>query len=109
TAAVGLGVAGPRPADFLGFELTNTAAQIANGVTNSWVTMPALNLNTNAVTITAWIYPIGSQAAYTGLVFCRSGTTVAGMNLNSAGTDLGYTWNNLASSWSWSSGVQPPV
>lgn len=102
------GIAGPRPADFLGFEVTNTAAEFFNGVNNSWLTMPALNLNTNTITITAWIYPIGAQAAYTGLVFCRSGSTVAGMNLNSAGTDLGYTWNNASGSWGWSSGVQPP-
>jgi alpha-galactosidase len=108
-SAVTLGVTGPRPADFLGFEITNTAAQFANGVNNSWITIPALNLNTNAMTITAWIYPIGSQAAYTGLVFCRSGSTVSGMNLNSAGTDLGYTWNNNSGTWGWSSGVQPPA
>jgi hypothetical protein len=108
-STVSLGVAGPRPADFLGFETTNTAAQFTNGVNNSWITIPALNLNTNAVTITAWIYPIGNQAAYTGLVFCRNGSTVSGMNLNNAGTDLGYTWNNNSGTWSWSSGVQPPA
>lgn len=108
-SAVTLGVAGPQPPDFLGFEVTNTAVQLANGVNNSWLTMPALNLNTNTVTITAWIYPMGSQAAYAGLVFCRSGSTIAGMNFNSAGTDLGYTWNNDSGSWGWSSGVQPPA
>jgi hypothetical protein len=31
------------------------------------------------------------------------------MNFNSAGTDLGYTWNNAPGSWGWSSGVQPPA
>jgi Alpha galactosidase A/Concanavalin A-like lectin/glucanases superfamily/Alpha galactosidase C-terminal beta sandwich domain/Alpha-galactosidase, CBM13 domain len=107
--AVTLGVAGPQPPDFLGFEVTNTAAQLANGVNNSWITIPALNLNSDTVTFTAWIYPLGSQATYTGLVFCRSGSTVAGMNYNSAGTDLGYTWNNDSGSWGWSSGVQPPA
>ncbi|MGA2685503.1 MAG: LamG-like jellyroll fold domain-containing protein [Verrucomicrobiota bacterium] len=108
-AAVLSGVAGPQPPDFLGFEITNTAAQFINGVNNSWITMPALNLNTNTVTITAWIYPMDSQAAYTGLVFCRSGSTVAGMNYDGTGTDLGYTWNNDSGSWGWSSGVQPPA
>jgi len=71
-SAVGLGVAGPRPPDFLGFEVTNTAAQFTNGTANSWITIPALNLNTNTVTITAWIYPLGSQAAYTGLFFAAA-------------------------------------
>ena len=108
-SGVTLGAAGPRPADFLGFEITNTAVQFANGVNNSWITIPALNLNTSSLTITAWIYPLGTQAAYTGLVFCRSGATVAGMNLDSAGASLGYTWNNNSSTWGWSSGLQPPV
>jgi hypothetical protein len=107
--AVNAGVAGPQPPDFLGFEITNTAVQLSNGVNNSWLTMPALNLNTNAVTITAWIYPQGSQAAYAGLVFCRSGNTVAGMNYDSSGANLGYTWNNDANTWGWSSGLQPPA
>jgi len=107
--AVTLGEAGPRPPDFLGFEVTNTAAQFANSVNNSLITIPALNLNTNTVTFTTWIYPLGSQAGYTGLVFYRSGGTVAGMNFNSAGTDLGYTWNDNSGTWGWSSGVQPPA
>jgi hypothetical protein len=108
-SGVTLGMAGPRPPDFLGFEITNTAAQFANGVSNSWITVPALNLNTNTMSITAWIYPIGMQAAYTGLVFCRSGSTVAGMNFDSTGENLGYTWNNNPGTWGWSSGVQPPA
>jgi hypothetical protein len=108
-AAVESGVSGPRPPDFLGFEVTNTAALFSNDVNNSWIIIPALNLNTNAVTFVAWIYPIGSEAAYTGLVFCRSGSTVAGMNYDSEGMDLGYTWNNNQNTWGWSSGVQPPA
>lgn len=103
------GVAGPQPPDFLGFELTNTAAQFVGNATNSWITIPALNLNTNTVTFTAWIYPIGSQAAYAGLVFCRSGSTAAGMNYDGAGANLGYTWNGDSGSWGWNSGVQPPA
>jgi hypothetical protein len=95
-----LGVAGPRPADFLGFELTNTAAQFVNGLTNSFVTFPALNLNTNTVTITAWINPAGSQADFVGLFFCRSGVTVAGLNYGGSGSSsagtVGYTWNDLS-------------
>lgn len=108
-STVSLGKAGPRPPDFLGFEITNTAAQFTNGMNNSWITIPALNLNTNTLTITAWIYPAGSQAAYTGLFFCRNGGTVAGVNFDSACENLGYTWNNNASTWGWSSGLQPPA
>ena len=110
---VTLGVAGPRPADFLGFEITNTAAQFTNNLTNSWVTIPALNLNTNALTLTAWIHPIGNQADFVGLVFYRTGTTVAGLNYGGSGSSsagtVGYTWNNNQNTWGWNSGLMPPA
>ena len=93
--AVVLGAAGPRPPDFLGFEMTNTAAQFANGTSNAWINVPALNLNTNTVTITAWIYPFSTMADYAGVCFYRSGGTVAGINYGgSFGANtgmIGYT------------------
>jgi hypothetical protein len=108
-----LGAAGPRPPDFLGFEMTNTAAQFANGTTNAWIDVPALNLNTNTVTITAWIYPVGATADYAGVCFYRSGGTVAGINYGgSVGANtgmIGYTWNNDQNTWGWSSGLTPPA
>jgi hypothetical protein len=64
---------GPTPSlGFPGFESVNTAAEFTNGDANSYVTLPALNLNTNTVTITTWIYPIGTPADYCGIVFCRN-------------------------------------
>jgi alpha-galactosidase len=113
-ANVGLGATGPRPADFLGFDLTNTAAAFTNNVTNSWVIiLSGLNLNTNTATIATWIYPIGSQADSAGLFFCRSGTTVAGLNYGSVGSGnaqtLGYTWNNDSGTWGWNSRLMPPM
>ena len=111
--AVVLGVAGPRPPDFLGFEMTNTAAQFANGTTNSWINVPALNLNTNTVTITAWVYPFSTMADYSGVCFYRSGGTVAGINYGgSFGSNtgmIGYTWNNDQNTWNWNSGLTPPA
>lgn len=115
--AVVLGRPGPRPPDFLGFELTNTAAQFTGNQTNSWVlVLSGLNLSTNTMTITAWIYPTGSQADWAGIFFNRSitrnGTTVAGLNYGSVGSGnaqtLGYTWNNNANTWGWNSGLMPP-
>jgi O-glycosyl hydrolase len=104
------GVAGPTPSfGFPGFESYNTAAQFSNGVANSFVTLPALNLNTNTVTISAWIYPIGTPAAYCGLVFCRPGGDASGFNFTTGG-QLGYTWNqNNSDTWAWSSGLVPPL
>jgi hypothetical protein len=86
-SSVGLGAPGPRPSDFLGFELTNLAARFFNNPNDpntpddSFVIIPALNLNTNQVTIACWIYPMRDEADFTGLIFCRNYPwTVAGLN-----------------------------
>jgi hypothetical protein len=106
-----LGAAGPRPPGFLGFEMTNTAAQFVNGTANSWINIPALNLNTNTATLTAWIYPVGTTADYAGVCFYRSGGTVAGINYGGSFSSntgmIGYTWNNEQGTWSWSSDLTP--
>ncbi|MGC9943586.1 MAG: LamG-like jellyroll fold domain-containing protein [Verrucomicrobiota bacterium] len=104
------GVPGPDPASgFAGFESLNTAAQFTYNEANSFVSLPDLNLNTNAVTISAWIYPIGTPGSYCGLVFCRPNGDASGLNFTSGG-QLGYTWNqNNQNTWSWSSGLIPPL
>ncbi|HEY3861831.1 MAG TPA: chitobiase/beta-hexosaminidase C-terminal domain-containing protein [Verrucomicrobiae bacterium] len=108
-AAAADGIPGPAPAlGFPGFENGNTAAEFTNGAANSFVTLPALNLNANTVTITAWIYPIGTPADYCGLVFCRPNGDASGLGFTSNG-QLGYTWNgNNQDTWSWMSGIVPP-
>jgi uncharacterized repeat protein (TIGR03806 family) len=104
------GVPGPTPSlGFPGFESNNTAAQFTNDVANSFVTLPALNLNTNTVTITAWIYPVGTPADYSGIVFCRNDGDASGFCFTDGG-QLGYTWNdNAEDTWSWMSGLIPPA
>jgi PA14 domain/Concanavalin A-like lectin/glucanases superfamily/Chitobiase/beta-hexosaminidase C-terminal domain/Immunoglobulin I-set domain len=103
------GVAGPTPSiGFPGLEVNNTAAQFAYGVGNSFITLPALNLNANTVTITAWVNPIGTPAAYSGIVFCRPGGDASGLGFTDNG-QIGYTWNqNNQNTWSWMSGLVPP-
>ena len=104
------GAAGPDFATgFAGFESFNTAAQFTYGSANSFVTVPSLNLNTNTVTLSAWIYPIGTPGSYCGLVFCRPGGDASGFNFTTGG-QLGYTWNqNSQSTWAWLSGLVPPL
>lgn len=106
------GTVGPTPNDGLpGFDLTNTAVRTYGFAIGSRVTAPPLNLNTNTITITAWMNP-GSVAANAGIVFCRGGGTVAGFNFTGT-TDalsrrtLGYTWNNESGTYLWNSGVAP--
>ncbi len=106
------GVSGPTPsAGFPGFESTNTAAEFTNGLAHSFITLPALNLNTNTVTITAWIYPKGTVANYASIVMCRNApnTDACGLDFRLGG-QLGYVWNqgNL-NTGNWNSGLYPPV
>ena len=109
-AGVTDGVSGPSPVSgFAGLEPNNTAAQFTGGAANSFITLPALNLNTNTVTITAWIYPLSVPGANSGLFFCRPNGDASGFNFSTGG-QLGYTWNqNNGNTYSWASGLVPPV
>ena len=102
---IAFGVPGVTNAPFTGFEANNLAGQF-NG-TDSDVAIPALNLNTNAVTITGWIKRSGTQTSWSGTVFCRSGTTVSGLHFGTA-NELRYTWNNSGGTYNWNSGLVPP-
>ncbi|HEX4645892.1 MAG TPA: chitobiase/beta-hexosaminidase C-terminal domain-containing protein, partial [Verrucomicrobiae bacterium] len=102
------GVPGPRPPAFLGLESTNVAAQFQAGVDQSWVTVPALNLNTNTVTFAAWVYPIGNQQGYAGLLMTRNGSTQGGWGYTTS-DQIGYTWNgNSSATYNFQSGLVPP-
>jgi hypothetical protein len=106
------GVPGPTPsAGFPGFESTNTAAELTNGLAHSFITLPALNLNTNTVTITAWIYPKGTVSNYSSILMCRNApnTDACGLDFR-VGGELGYVWNQGSlNTGNWNSGLYPPV
>jgi Concanavalin A-like lectin/glucanases superfamily/Immunoglobulin I-set domain len=109
------GIQGPQSPAFPGFEANNTALFTQIGNPNSYVSVPPLNLNTNAVTITMWINPNGAVAASSGLLFNRSSTDAAGLGfgntVNASGVaELGYTWNtNSAATYNFHSGLYPVV
>ena len=74
--------------------------------TSQYVTVPALNLNSNAVTMTGWVKRNGAQSDYTGITFYRNGNgTASGISMRSTG-QLAYHWNDTG--WSWSSGLTVP-
>ncbi|HWX20326.1 MAG TPA: LamG-like jellyroll fold domain-containing protein [Candidatus Binatia bacterium] len=102
---VAFGVPGAGPPVFTGFEAGNLAAQF-NG-SNSDIALPALNLNTNAVTIAGWVKRSGNQTPWSGMVFCRAGATTAGLHFGTA-NELRYTWNNSGSTYNWNSALIPP-
>src|SRR5262249_35033370 len=99
------GVAGPQALAIAGFGTNNLAAQF-NG-SNSSVTIPALNLNSNTVTITGWVNRNGAQTNWSGLLFNRSGSTCAGLHFGAA-NELRYTWNGDPNTYNWNSGLVPP-
>ena len=71
------------------------------------VVIPALNLYTNTLTISAWVRRSGSQASSAGLVFCRAGSSVAGLRLGS-NNELRYNWNNASAAYNFNSGLTLP-
>src|SRR3984957_3827559 len=108
-------VAGPQSPTWPGFEASNTALQTANATADTWVTVPPLNLNTNAVTFTMWIYPTAPQIVFNQLFKYQNegGTDAAGFgfggNINATSmANLGYTWNsNSVATYNWNSGLFP--
>lgn len=106
------GIAGPQPPAFPGFETNNFALGTENDLTNSLVTIPALDLDTTNVTITMWIFPMANEPASVGLLMNRPFGAGLGFGTNenvSGMAELGYTWNtNAASTWSFNSGLYPP-
>ena len=107
------GIVGPTPsAGWPGFSSGNVAFLAQSSMATSTVTLPALNLNTNAVTIAAWVYPNAPQSSMAGVVLSRGGTTISGLNYtaNNNGSDysLGYTWNNDPNTYNWNSQLYVP-
>ncbi len=96
--SLALGVSGPTPPQFPGFDSSNTAYQF-DGTTTS-VGLPALNLNTNTVTITAWVNLNGTQG-HSPAIFSWQGAGNAGGQFlfGDANNTLSANWNgNLLSS-----------
>jgi hypothetical protein len=74
--------------------------------TNDYVQIPDINLNSNTVTITAWIKRNGTQTAWAGIVTSREGTSPESLNFGEA-DELRYTWNNDGT-WDFDSGLIVP-
>ncbi len=76
------------------------------GGSGNYAVLPALNLNSNTVTISAWIKPNGLQADNAGVIFCRGGTTTAGIHMKT-NNEVRYHWDG--GQWGWSSGAIAPA
>lgn len=102
-----VGAAGPSFPTYPGFGTNNHAVQI--GGSQSWVTAPPLNLNTNTVTIVAWLYPDGPQNDYTPVFESINNPDTEMFHLMS-GNQLAYSWNNNdPATWTFASGLTVPI
>ena len=111
---------GPQSPAFPGFEATNTAAGFAQTTANGTLVVPPLNLTSSNVTITAWIYPTQNAPVNGGLFVNRNPADSAGLtfggNTDTNASDatygqaeLGYNWNNNASTYDFHSGLFAPL
>ena len=74
-----------------GFATGNWAARFTLGLAASRTAVLPWNLNTNAVTLAAWVNPNGAQNPNEGLIFCRGGSTVAVVGLSSSSWRHSYS------------------
>ncbi len=77
-----------------------------------YVEIPPIGINSDTVTMSAWIKRDGTQSDYTGVYFTRNMPTnnlACGLMFSPGGTNIGYTWNdNSSATWSWTSGLTVP-
>ncbi len=85
----------------------NLSSALALDGIDDYISAPPLNLNSNSVTISAWIKPNGVQNDWTGILYSRAKSTVAGIHLMANG-ELRYNWNNQSANYNWSSGLIVP-
>jgi hypothetical protein len=110
------GVSGVPNPPFYGFETTNAGVAMNHQVSAAgagYVTAPALNLNTNAATIVAWLYPFAPVTNGAGTVFSGGSTYPVGLNYlgvtRAVPNEIGYTWNHdNANTYGWPSRLYTP-
>jgi hypothetical protein len=78
-----------------------------NGTNATYVTIPALNLNSDTVTISGWVKRNGTQSGWNGIVFTRDSSSACGLHFGTA-NELRYTWNDAGSTYNWNSALIPP-
>ena len=75
-----------------------------NGTTGFAAAAP-LNLNSNQLTISAWIKPTGQQKDWAGLLFTRSGISTSGLSIKDD-NEIRFHWN--ANYWNVPTGLYVP-
>ena len=110
------GVPGITAPPLYGFESTNLAVALntaAPAAGAGYVAAPALNLNTNAVSILAWVYPFANVTNTAGILFSRNSTYAVGLGYfggaRAPANEISYTWNHTnANTYGWPSRIYTP-
>jgi len=85
--------------------IPDRSVKMGGNTSEGYVAVPPLAINTNAMTITAWIKPNGIQPDYSA-IFMHDGET-AGFNFREGNNTIGYHWSD--GSWWWDSGLIAPA
>ncbi len=86
--------------------IPGSAVKLGGNDSEDYIAIPALNLNTNTLTITAWIKPEGIQPDYSP-IFMLDGDVAAGFNFVPGSNHLGYHWPG--GQWWWDCGLTAPA
>ena len=109
-------VAGVVSPPLYGFESTNLAVALNAAATApgaGYIAAPPLNLNTNAVSLLAWVYPFAHVTNAAGILFSRSSSYAVGFGYLAGARampdQLSYTWNHTnAATYTWASRLYTP-
>jgi hypothetical protein len=109
------GTAGPRAADgFPGFGANNRAAKFTPQQSGSRIVVAPWKLNTDTLTLLAWMNPVGDQRDSAGVIYTLSSNQmVAGLNYfwvtnSTTGVhSIGYNWRDQNDIF-WDSAFSPP-
>ncbi|HTV43205.1 MAG TPA: LamG-like jellyroll fold domain-containing protein [Candidatus Sulfotelmatobacter sp.] len=105
-----LGNASMTPPAFPGFYAGNTCVGMIEDDANSAISVPPLNLNTNTVTMIAWLNPAEGQDEYASLIVWRASAAyglLAYQPTAGAPNTLSFIWNNIG--WYENSGLVLPT
>jgi hypothetical protein len=105
--AARMGAPGPCEPAFHGFGPYNTALQTIATTNSSFALASFGSLAANTVTFTAWIYPIGNQSNWAGLLMTRGAGAEGGLGYNDRQM-LAYHWNSNTTGGYISGLVIPP-
>jgi hypothetical protein len=87
------------------FSSANGGSIVFDGVDDYVVTNT--NLTLSNATLLCWIKRNGNQSQYDGILFSRFPSSATGLNFG-ASNQLGYHWNDTATTYNWNSGLTIP-